>query len=72
MKESNKEILKLKRMLKDKQESGEERECRGSRSVKNVEREERGSRSTEYVKSLQEKIKKMEEEKDGFFAPKVL
>jgi hypothetical protein len=37
------------------------------------EREELGvSRSTEYVKSLQEKIKKMEEEKDGFFAPKVL
>ncbi len=60
MKESNEEILKLKRMLKDKEELGEEREELG------------GSRSTEYVKSLQKKIKKMEEEKDGFFALKVL
>jgi DNA anti-recombination protein RmuC len=60
LKESNKEILKLKRRLKDKQELGEEREQFGE------------SRSTEYVKSFQEKIKKMEEEKDGFFAPKVL
>ncbi|EFX65521.1 hypothetical protein DAPPUDRAFT_333119 [Daphnia pulex] len=52
LKESNKEILKLKRRLKDKQKLGVEREQLG------------GSRRTEYVKSLQKKITKMEEEKD--------